>query len=672
MTNNSLSSDTDIQNFADRMKSVLINMSSDADLHERFFACFAAELNAAIIDSDVERWYQDNARVSMCHRDTLIALTCIGALSDGAIVEFGPYIGGTTIAMGRGASIVDARVITVEKGGVYDHPVIPSQDILADLKANIANFGLDSTCEVLVGDYSTIAAPLKSALADQKISVFFIDADGHFDLSYEVARDLLAPGALIIIADYLAPLAPEKQTLTQPAVDALVTNGEICEWGLLSGVTWIGQLGGRLALRQTQTAVKTLSAVNPREIEKVTGATGHLSAIALPSKWQHASDDVTDNRSPLLLFEDGILTGPAHSPHALIGEHGAGAYSHWRDKLWFSTRDNKDPKVSGRVFTMMMGDDKMDFDVQANPHFDHDRINWNDEFAGLYAPVPYDEQFDGQWELFLKGKKGFVKHTGVDTSDEYIDDRIQELTGVAYFLHSKKYGGLSPIVRKIDGRARRAERRGIGGRLYLEPKFPIDYFEGKACLDIGCGAGRWTRTLLSLGATVKSVDMSKNGLKSTRRFNDDVEMLNLFDIAEQRPDLHNRFDFTLCWGVVMCTHDPLLAFENVAKTVKTGGDLYIMVYSPSYHGSDYVKNARYHYHRNISSFEDRLSYVYELAGDDKANAINYLDMLNTAYNWTIDEETIKCWAKTFGFSKPHFLNAGEPHKGAHHVLMRKN
>lgn len=310
--------------------------------------------------------------------------------------------------------------------------------------------------------------------------------------------------------------------------------------------------------------------------------------------------------------------------------------------------------------------------VPANPHFDHDRILWRDEYAGQYAPVAYDEQFDGQWKLFLEGREGFIQHTGVDTSDEYIDDRIQELTGVPYLLHTRKFGENSPEIRKRDGTEARAERRGVGGRLFLEPKFPLNHFAEKRCLDIGCGAGRWTRTLIELGARVKSVDMSEAGLISTRRFNEDVERLDLFEITSGRPDLHESFDFTLCWGVVMCTHNPMLAFENVARTVRSGGELYLMVYADTYHSSDFVRTARYRYHREVPATpEARLNFMYELAGGDRANAINYLDMLNTFYNWTIDENTIRGWAARAGFAEPHFLNAVEPHKGAHHVLMRK-
>lgn len=401
-----------------------------------------------------------------------------------------------------------------------------------------------------------------------------------------------------------------------------------------------------------------------------TGDAGRVHCLTLPEGWASIPDDTAPQGSPLLLLENGSALGPARTPLNALTESASGAYAHVGNKLWFTSRGALSPRENTNVYEVRYGDRSHKFVARANPHFDHDRILWNDEYDGHYGPVQYSEQFDGQWKLFLEGKEGFVRHTGVDTSDEYIDDRIKELTGVGYFLHRKAYGALSPLVRRLTGVEKRAERRGVGGRLYLEPKFPIDYFRGKSCLDIGCGAGRWTRTLLSLGASVKSVDMSEHGLASTRRFNSDVEKLNLFDIVE-RKDLHGRFDFTLCWGVVMCTHNPLRAFENVALTVRPGGSLYIMVYAPTYHSSDFVKNARLHYHRKTASYEERLAYVYELAGDERSNAINYLDMLNTEYNWTIDEETIEGWARKCGFVDVHFLNADEPHKGAHHVIMRR-
>ena len=314
---------------------------------------------------------------------------------------------------------------------------------------------------------------------------------------------------------------------------------------------------------------------------------------------------------------------------------------------------------------------RTDFQNPINPHFDHNRIIWSDEYSGQYYPVEYSRQFDDQWRLFLERRSGFCKHTGVETSDPYIDDRIFELTGVEGYLTRRQYGFLYPVVRRVRHLRERSESRDIGGRLHLDPKFPIDYFKDKRCLDIGCGAGRWTRTLLALGARVKSVDVSPHALRSTRRFNHDVEALNLFDIIDRRPDLHEAFDSTLCWGVVMCTHDPKVAFQNICRTVKPGGQLYSMVYAPTYHNSPFVLENRRRYHTELKTLEEKLQYAYQIA-DRPENAINLFDMLNTFYNWTIEEEVVRHWYHSNGFRNIVTLNKNEQNKCAYHILGTKH
>lgn len=314
------------------------------------------------------------------------------------------------------------------------------------------------------------------------------------------------------------------------------------------------------------------------------------------------------------------------------------------------------------------------YDKQArvNPHFDHDRVVWHDDYSGLYGPVDYSQQFDYEWKLFLGKKIGFHQHTGVETADFYIDERIQELIGVRGYLERRRYGALIyRLLRFLRKKCGLDEvRMGVGGRLSLEPKFPPDHFRGKRCLDVGCGAGRWTKTLSALGASVKSVDMSEHGLQSTRRFNHDVERLDLFDIVEKRADLHHAFDFTICWGVIMCTHDPKLAFQNVAMTVKPGGELYTMIYAPTYHNSSAIIEQRRYYHTQLSSIEEKLEYAYSIS-DKPENAINYFDMLNTFYNWVVNEDTIYQWYNQQGFIDITTLNAHEQYKAAYHVLGRK-
>lgn len=307
-----------------------------------------------------------------------------------------------------------------------------------------------------------------------------------------------------------------------------------------------------------------------------------------------------------------------------------------------------------------------------NPHFDDNRVLWNDAYSGEYEPVAYDQQFDDQWRLFLEKKTGFHHHTGVETADTWIDERICELTGVPHFLLKKKYGPLTPLALLFNYLRRFTKKRlAVGGVLQLEPKFPIDFFRGKACLDIGCGAGRWSKTLQALGGKVTAIDVSRHGLLSTKKFIDDVRELSLFDIPTASPSLHKAFDFSICWGVIMCTHDPKTAFELAASTVKKGGHLYIMVYAPmGMHGSERVLAWRKQYREQCRTFEEKLNFAYSISRIPE-DAINRLDMLNTFYNWVIDEPTIINWFQQNGFDEIIFLNKDEQRKCAHHVLAKK-
>jgi|tagenome__1003787_1003787.scaffolds.fasta_scaffold19921303_1 hypothetical protein len=64
------------------------------------------------------------------------------------------------------------------------------------------------------------------------------------------------------------------------------------------------------------------------------------------------ADSVDDKqRSPLLLYENDKLLGPAHSTHFSIAELGRGRYSHWqRLGLVFSSSDRSNPNRNGRSY----------------------------------------------------------------------------------------------------------------------------------------------------------------------------------------------------------------------------------------------------------------------------------------------------------------------------------
>ncbi|MFV1967121.1 MAG: putative Ig domain-containing protein [Pirellulaceae bacterium] len=70
-------------------------------------------------------------------------------------------------------------------------------------------------------------------------------------------------------------------------------------------------------------------------------------------------DKFTNNRSMLMLFEEGKPLGPPRGAHAGIREKGDGRYSHWtRSTLYFSTSDNTDPRTNGRRYQVASANPK--------------------------------------------------------------------------------------------------------------------------------------------------------------------------------------------------------------------------------------------------------------------------------------------------------------------------
>jgi cyclopropane fatty-acyl-phospholipid synthase-like methyltransferase len=73
---------------------------------------------------------------------------------------------------------------------------------------------------------------------------------------------------------------------------------------------------------------------------------GHAWCCDLPEMVGLASDtNEMPRRSPVVLLEDGLPLAFAHSSHEAIGHFGAGRYSHWDHKLYFSSSDNSDPNT---------------------------------------------------------------------------------------------------------------------------------------------------------------------------------------------------------------------------------------------------------------------------------------------------------------------------------------
>lgn len=74
----------------------------------------------------------------------------------------------------------------------------------------------------------------------------------------------------------------------------------------------------------------------------------------LPGYREIADDKENPRRSPLLVYEDGVLLGFPHAGRCAIAEKGEGRFSHWEDRLYFSASDNADPRAVGRRYELRL------------------------------------------------------------------------------------------------------------------------------------------------------------------------------------------------------------------------------------------------------------------------------------------------------------------------------
>jgi SAM-dependent methyltransferase len=307
-----------------------------------------------------------------------------------------------------------------------------------------------------------------------------------------------------------------------------------------------------------------------------------------------------------------------------------------------------------------------------NPHFDDHRVAWSDQYSGQYLPPVYEQEFELQWNIALNGNPEYYQNPGTSLDDHYIDDRVYEWTGV----HPRGFDGFgdgSMSVRRLDH------------------TIPTDLISGKKCVDVGCGMGRWTRTMQKIGAqTVLSIDVSPSALASTARYNPNVLRADVVTLDEVHPELKTGFDFGNFWGVCHHTHDPARAFRSAAGLIKPGGALYLMVYHPDgIHGQPMTMARRRQFH-TLKNVSDRLAYVdkvYDRHWDNvltlKDNVFNqlrnvlgrhkgskhgWLDLMEPFYNWTIPLPVIEQWFASAGFKKITILNDGQADKAAWHVL----
>ena len=188
---------------------------------------------------------QLNADISMLHPDALALLYHLAACSVGPVLELGPYTGGSTIALARGlaSSGRGYKVTSVEKGGRYDHPNYPTSDIVASLHTNLLKHGVKSHVNVIVGDARDAAVVREvTRLSDvMRFACLVIDSDGQVERDVNLYRPLTSSLAYLVVDDYYAPGAPEKEAPTRDQLDDLEKRRIVEAFGVYGWGTWFGR-----------------------------------------------------------------------------------------------------------------------------------------------------------------------------------------------------------------------------------------------------------------------------------------------------------------------------------------------------------------------------------------------------------------------------------------------
>jgi predicted O-methyltransferase YrrM len=198
-------------------------------------------------DSRVRRELENLKKsLSMLHTDVLMLLYALASVVDSGILEFGPYVGGSTIAIARGLQRSGRRLpfVSVEVGGRHDHETLPSLDILADLRRNLEQHGVSDLNRIVVGrsNEEHVLTEIRRTFADLGVGLWMIDADGLVGRDFTNYLSLCRPRCLLVIDDYISFGGPEKIDGTRTAIHEAVSAGRLRPIGVYGWGTWIGQV----------------------------------------------------------------------------------------------------------------------------------------------------------------------------------------------------------------------------------------------------------------------------------------------------------------------------------------------------------------------------------------------------------------------------------------------
>jgi SAM-dependent methyltransferase len=174
-------------------------------------------------------------------------------------------------------------------------------------------------------------------------------------------------------------------------------------------------------------------------------------------------------------------------------------------------------------------------------------------------------------------------------------------------------------------------------------------------LDAGCGNGRWSWTLSSLGAKVTAIDQSESCLEATRRNCQDVPTVevrrhSLLELLPSQP----QYDLVWCYGVAHHTGDTRRAIGHVAATVRPGGYLFLMIYGEPRPGrlGDFEDINEYVRLRRLLaplSLSERVEYLKSIKRPGEVHG--WFDAVSPRINDLHRLDEIAEWLRLLGFAE---------------------
>lgn len=225
-------------------------------------------------------------------------------------------------------------------------------------------------------------------------------------------------------------------------------------------------------------------------------------------------------------------------------------------------------------------------------------------------------------------------------------------------------------------------------RLLTTTSWDKENLQGKSILEVGCGAGRFTRVVLEhTNAQIHSVDYS-NAVEACYVNNKDFEnRLFIYQASVyELPFEKNQFDKVFCFGVLQHTPDVDKSIECLIEMVKQGGELAVDFYPINgWHTKIHAKyifrpiTKKMNHAKLLNLIEKNIGWM--IAATNFFNALGIGKLLNrfipicdikNTFPTNLTKEEIKEWAilDTFDMFSPEY---DSPQKITHVAnLFRKN